>query len=98
LQARAELAARGLTALLDARQAGLMYFLGEWRNRPPRAFHGLWDYGDGSGRQIDALTLVRAMVPADSPSAQPDDGEALLEAWMLRQLHDDGLSWLPPEP
>jgi hypothetical protein len=99
LQARAELAARGLTALLDPRQAGLMYFLGEWRNRPPRAFHGLWDYGDGSGRQIDALTLVRSMVRADSPAAAPDEGEALLEAWMLRILDkDDGLSWLPQEP
>jgi hypothetical protein len=98
LQARAELAAQGLTALRDPRQQGLMYFLGEWRTRPPTAFHGLWDYGDGSGRQIDALTLVRAMVPPSSPAARPDEGEELLEAWMLRNLHEDGLSWLPPEP
>ena len=98
LQGRAELAARSLTALLDPRQAGLMYFLGEWRTRPPSAVHGLWDYGDGSGRQVDALTLVRTMVGPDSPAAMADEGEHLLEAWMLRLLHDDGLSWLPPEP
>lgn len=97
LQARAELAARGLTALGDPRQQGLMYFLGEWRTKPPTALHGLWDYGDGSGRQIDALTLLRAMVPAGSPAATPDEDEALLEAWMLRILKDDGLSWLPDE-
>jgi hypothetical protein len=98
LQARAELTARSLTALLDPRQNGLMYFLGEWRTRPPIALHGLWDYGDGSGRQIDALTLVRTMVPPGSPAAAPDEGERLLDAWMLRILHDDGISWLPPEP
>ncbi len=98
LQARAALTARSMTALLDPRQQGLMYFLGEWRHRPPSAFHGLWDYGDGSGRQIDALTLVRAMVPPDSEAAAPDEGERLLEAWMLRQLQADGISWLPPEP
>jgi hypothetical protein len=98
LQARAELAARGLTALGDPRQQGLMYFLGEWRTKPPTAFHGLWDYGDGSGRQIDALTLVRAIVPAGSPAATPDEGENLLEAWLLRILKEDGLSWLPDEP
>lgn len=97
LQARAELAARSLTALSDSRQRGLMYFLGEWRAKPPIAFHGLWDYGDGSGRQIDALTLVRAMLPAGSPTATPDQDEELLEAWMLRNLHKDGLSWLPIE-
>lgn len=98
LQARAELAARSLTALGDARKQGLMYFLGEWRMRPPIAFHGLWDYGDGSGRQIDALTLLRGMIPSASPAAQSDEGEQLLEAWMLRMLHPDGLSWLPDEP
>src|SRR5262245_23968447 len=97
LQARAELAARGLTALGDARQQGLMYFLGEWRVRPPIAYHGLWDYGDGSGRQIDALTLLRAMVPENSAAKSADEGEALLEGWMLRMLHEDGLAWLPIE-
>lgn len=75
-----------------------MYFLGEWRMRPPIAYHGLWDYGDGSGRQIDALTLLRSMVSADSPAVVPDEGEELLEAWMLRILHEDGMSWLPQEP
>ncbi len=98
LQARAELAAQSLTALLDPQRDGLMYFLAEWRARPPHADHGLWDYGDGSGRHTDALTLARSMVRPDSPAAVPGPGDGQLEAWMLRCLGDEGLSWLPAEP
>ena len=98
LQARAALAARSLTGLLDAERDGLMYFLANWRARPPRADHGLWDCGDGSGRHVDALTLARTMVRAGSPVSVPDRGERQLERWMLRLLGDDGLSWLPEEP
>lgn len=98
LQARAELAARSLTALLDPERDGLMYFLANWQTRPPRADHGLWDCGDGSGRHVDALTLARAMVREGSPAAAPDQGEEQLESWMLRLLGGDGLSWLPAEP
>ena len=97
LQARAALAARSLTALLDAERDGLMYFLGTWRARPPRAHHCLWDYGDGSGRQIDALVLARTMARAGSDAAQRNRGEEQLEGWMLRMLGADGLSWLPAE-
>jgi hypothetical protein len=97
LQARAERAAASLTALLDPHREGLMYFLGEWRARPPRADHGLWDCGDGSGRHLDALTLARTMVREGSPVAEPDAGEAQIEGWMLRLLGEDGLSWLPQE-
>jgi hypothetical protein len=97
LQARAALATYGLTALLDAERDGLMYFLADWRARPPRADHSLWDFGDGSGRHVDALTLLRTMVPAGSVEAEPTEAERQIEAWMLGQLGDDGLSWLPPE-
>lgn len=41
LQARAALAARALTALRDHQRQGLMYFLANWRTRPPRADHCL---------------------------------------------------------
>ena len=98
LQARAALAAHSLTALLDTRRDGLMYFLASWRAKPPRAVHCLWDYGDGSGRHIDALTLARRMLPAGCAESMPDSGEAQLEQWMLRQLGEKGLSWLPDEP
>jgi hypothetical protein len=98
LQARAKLAAQALTRLRDPARAGLMYFLANWRARPPRAEHGLWDCGDGSGRHVDALTLARTMLRPGSPAAQPDEGESQTEAWMLRLLGDDGLSWLPVEP
>ncbi len=89
LQARAELAAQALTRLRDPERAGLMYFLANWRARPPRAEHGLWDCGDGSGRHVDALTLARTMLRPGSPAAQPDEGEMQLEAWMLRFLGHD---------
>jgi len=98
LPSRAEVAARSLTRLLDPRLDGLMYFLASWQADPPRAWHGLWDCGDGCGRHIDALTLARRMAPPGSPAAQPDAGEAQIEAWMMRLLGDDGLSWLPQEP
>jgi hypothetical protein len=98
LQSRAAAAIRGLTALLDPERDGLMYFLGDWRSRPPRADHCLWDCGDGSGRHVDALTLARAMLPAGAPEVAPGNAEAQLEAWMWRFLKEDGLSWLPEEP
>jgi hypothetical protein len=98
LQARAALAVHSLTRLLDPQRGGLMYFLASWQARPPRAVHGLWDCGDGSGRHTDALTLARRMLPAGSPYAQPDPGEVQLEAWMMRFLGPKGLSWLPTEP
>jgi hypothetical protein len=98
LQARAELAAHGLTALLDPARPGVMYFLADWRARPPRADHGLWDCGDGSGRHTDALTLARSMARAGSPAAAPSAAEHDIEAWMLSLLGADGLSWLPHEP
>src|SRR4051794_24380625 len=97
LQARAALAADSLTQLLDPQQDGLMYFLGNWRARPPRAYRCLWDYGDGSGRHIDALTLARSMVREGSPAAMGNTGDAQLEGWMLRMLEEDGLSWLPAD-
>ena len=97
LQARAEIAARALTSLLDAERDGLMYFLADWRARPPRADHGLWDYGDGSGRHVDALTLLRQMLPVASPAKTFSLGEMQLEGWMLRLLGAEGLSWLPHE-
>lgn len=97
LQARAELAAGALTGLLDEDRDGLMYFLADWRARPPRADHGLWDCGDGSGRHIDALTLLRSMLPAASPAKVITRAEAQLEGWMLRLLGEEGLSWLPHE-
>ena len=98
LQNRAELAAPSLTALLDPQRQGLMYFLASWAARPPRADHCLWDCGDGCGRHLDALTLVRSMVRPGSPEAAPGAGELQLEAWVMRLLGRDGLTWLLDEP
>lgn len=98
LQARAEANARSLVALLDPQRDGLMYFLGNWRARPPRADHSLWDCGDGCGRHTDALTLLRTMVPAHSPAATPATGDEQIEAWLIRLFGAEDLTWLLPEP
>lgn len=97
LQARAELAARSLVALLDPALDGRMYFLGAWAARPPRADHSLWDCGDGTGRHLDALALLRSMLPPDSPEAMPSRHEMQLEALLFRFVGADGLSWLPDD-
>lgn len=98
LQARAEMAVHALTALLDRRRDGLMYFVANWQTNPPRADHCLWDCGDGTGRHIDALTRVRSIVRPNSPEAQPSEGERQLEAWLFRLLGQEGLTWLLQEP
>lgn len=95
LRALAGLAAHGLTGLVDPDRQGLPYFLGEWRTRPPHATHNLWDYGDGSGRLMDALTLCTTLREPDETTAHTRD---LIEAWVLRQLGHKGLSWVPVEP
>jgi hypothetical protein len=97
LQARAALATYGLTGLLDPDRDGLQYFVADWRARPPRADHTLWDFGDGSGRHLDALTLTRTMVPRGSVEAEPGAADEQIEAWVLWQLGEHGLSWLPDE-
>jgi hypothetical protein len=98
LQARAALATSGLTGLLDPQREGLMYFIGSWRARPPRADHNLWDCGDGCGRFTDALALARSMLGSGSPAARRGKEDEQIEAWVFRFLGQDGLSWLPAAP
>jgi len=98
LQLRAAVAARSLTGLVDTQRDGLMYSLASWQSKPPRAEHCLWDCGDGSGRHVDALTLARRAVRSGSDAEQPNAAGVAIEAWMMRLLGADGLSWLPTEP
>ena len=86
LQQRAAAAARSLPALVDDTRDGLLYFLASWQAKPPAPSHCLWDYGDGCGRHVDALTLVRRMLPSGMPETAPCAAEMRLEAWMHRQL------------
>ena len=95
LMALAKLASQGLTRLVDLERKGLTYFIGEWRANPPRAVHNFWDYGDGSGRLLDALTLCAIM---SKPDLESKKATTLIEDWVLRQFGADGLSWVPNEP
>lgn len=95
LNALAALAIEGLTKLVDQERDGLPYFIGEWCSNPPRAEHNFWDYGDGSGRLLDALTLCSIMA---TPSARAQKVITQIESWVIKQCADDGLSWVPAEP
>jgi hypothetical protein len=95
LNAIAALAIEGLTKLIDEERAALPYFIGEWCSNPPRAEHNFWDYGDGSGRLLDALTLCSIMA---TPSARAQRVIEQIESWVIKQCAEDGLSWVPVEP
>ena len=91
---RAGLAIHCLTSLLDERQDYLPYFDVHYNARPPVANHIRWDYGDQTGRAIDALRLARIM----NGQTQGLDRDAALQKWSERLLGEHGLSWWPDPP
>lgn len=56
---RARLAIRGLVEHCDPSCGYLPYFYTRMSDRPPTMFLTIWSYGDGLGRSVDALTLLR---------------------------------------
>jgi hypothetical protein len=61
LQDRVTLALDCLTRVLDNKQNNRMYFWAQWDYDPPLLSHAKWDFGDGTGRFVDAVTLARLM-------------------------------------
>ncbi len=57
-------------------------------------FLAIWSYGDGQGRSIDALSLLRCLTGGNLD--QPAD--RAMRASLLSLIGDDGLSWCPAEP
>lgn len=94
LHARACLAIRGLVAHCDTSRGYLPYFYTRMSDRPPTMFLTIWSYGDGLGRSVDALTLLRQLT-GESPD-QPEDSS--MRATLIGLLGVDGLSWCPAEP
>ncbi|MFA5204181.1 MAG: hypothetical protein WC708_07225 [Lentisphaeria bacterium] len=94
LTSRAALAVNCLTRHGDPARGYLPYFYTLLNDRPVSAALQIWSYGDGLGRAVDALTLLRAMTGGTVEG--PDD--RTLRALLIGLIGTDGLSWCPAEP
>ena len=94
LHDRARLAIQCLTTHGDAARGYVPYFYTRMSEHPPAMFLAIWSYGDGMGRSLDALALLRHMTGASLD--QPAD--RVMRAALIGLLGEDGLSWCPAEP
>jgi hypothetical protein len=94
LIARTKLAVDCLTTHCDASRGRLPYFYTRMSAHPPTAHLALWSYGDGLGRSVDSLALIRHM------HNESIDGEAdrTMRDSLISLMGVDGLSWAPAEP
>jgi hypothetical protein len=94
LPARAALAVNALTSLSDDSLNGEIYFYIRLYEDPPTAYHAPWDYGDGTGRHMDALVLAHLMTGSEEALAAAHRFGNLLLSWQ----GEKGLFWWPEEP
>jgi len=95
LASHARLALNHLTRNVDEKRSYLPYFRTVLLSDPPEARHENWDYGDLSGRYVDAIILARQMTG--------DDRNADVEAGMRELLlatfsEEDGLTYRQKTP
>lgn len=93
LIARAELAIRACTLLVNPARDGQPYSFAELHTDPPIAMHSPWDYSDVSGTLLDALTLARIMTGLPT-----DANDAAFARILAKCQRDDGLMILPSDP
>jgi hypothetical protein len=93
LHDRAKLAMRCLIEHADASRGRVPYFYTRMSDRPPAMFICEWSYGDGMGRSVDALTLLRQIT-----GEKPQPGDREMTAALMGTMAEDGLSWCPAEP
>ena len=91
---RAKLAIHCLVEHCDKARGYLPYFYTRMSDRPATAFLAIWSYGDGQGRSVDALSLLRHLIGENLD--QPAD--RAMRASLLSLIGGDGLSWCPAEP
>ena len=65
LHDRAKLAMRCLIEHSDAARGYVPYFYTKMNDRPPSMFLYIWSYGDGMGRSVDALAMLRQITAED---------------------------------
>jgi hypothetical protein len=94
LVARATLATHALVSLRDETLDGLLYFDVHYDQEPAVAVHSPWDYGDGTGRHLDALVLAHVLTSLPEALEVAYDLAGLLMSWQGEM----GLIWWPPEP
>jgi hypothetical protein len=94
LTSRAALAVNCLTRHGDPARGYLPYFYTLLTDRPMSAALQIWSYGDGLGRDVDALTLLRAMTGGTVDGKD----DRTLRALLIGLIGADGLSWCPAEP
>ena len=94
LYERAKLATHCLVEHCDKSRGYLPYFYTRMSDRPPAMFLYIWSYGDGQGRSVDALALLRHL------TGQSLDQTADRAMWasVLSLIGEDCLSWCPAEP
>jgi hypothetical protein len=92
LVARAELAIRACTLLVNPERDGQPYSFAELHTEPPIALHSPWDYADVAGRLLDSLTLARMMT-----GQHPDETDASFARILSKCQREDGLIALPPD-
>ena len=90
LQQRAELAINAMTQTLDPKLNYQPYFIIAYDD-PPKMMHHFWDFGDGSGRFVDALALARLM----TGNRKNLEVDAKLREFTLSLIGEDGLVWAP---
>ena len=93
LPARAALAINAITSLRDESLNGQIYFYVRLYEDPPTAYHAPWDYGDGTGRHVDALTLAHIMTGSQAALQAAHELDELLMTWQ----GEKGLLWWPQE-
>ena len=90
LEKKAELSLNYLCGNLDRRRKGLPYFRTFLRPNPPEARHDWSDYGDITGRFVDAIILARHM----TGSKKGEEEEKMLKELLFSYFsEDDGLSY-----
>src|ERR1051325_12027509 len=79
--------------LRDEKLEGQLYFYVKLYEDPPTAYHAPWEYGDGTGRHVDALTLAHIMTGTKRALDLAHELAALLVKWK----GEKGLSGCPRE-
>ena len=90
----ARLSVNCLDRFCDKSRGQIPYFYTEFNTSPLSAGHQIWSYGDGLGRTVDALVLLRHML--GEKSNLPDDH--IKQTTLISFIAPDGLSWCPAEP
>jgi hypothetical protein len=90
----AKLSLNCLDKFCDRSRGQIPYFYTEFNRSPLYAGHQIWSYGDGLGRTVDALVLLRHMLGQNIDL--PDDN--IKQTTLISFISPDGLSWCPAEP